>query len=265
VSTSQKKFLEIKGITHYYTENKNKMFAIDNVSLNVADGEFVTVVGPSGCGKSTLFNIIAGLIKPSKGQIILNGNDITETKGHVGYMLQRDLLLPWRSVLNNVILGLEIQGVNKKESIKEAKELLTRFGLEAFMDKLPHTLSGGMRQKCAFIRTLLSRKETLLLDEPLGALDAQTRLLMQEWLLDVWGQFKKTVFFITHDIEEAVFLSDRVYVLTSRPSKVIEEIVIDLERPRNSSTRLNEKFAIYRENILNMIRNESIKSFESNN
>ncbi len=259
-------FLMLKNINHNYSCEKNTVTnSLDNISIDLADGEFVTVVGPSGCGKTTLFNIAAGLLTPTQGSVILKGQDVTGKTGHVGYMLQRDLLLPWRTVLKNVILGLELQGISREESEKEAIELLNRFSLGQFINRYPDTLSGGMRQRCAFIRTLLSRKDILLLDEPLGALDAQTRVLMQEWLLDVWEEFRKTVFFITHDIDEAVFLSDRIYVLSSRPGRLLEEIKVDLPRPRNSSIRYNPKFVEYKEHIVDLIRSESIASLENNN
>ncbi len=258
-------FLTLDHVSHeYHGDRHANTPSLSDICIHAKDGEFVTVVGPSGCGKTTLFNIAAGLIQPTQGKVLLGDKDITGTTGHVGYMLQRDLLLPWRSVLKNVVLGLEIQRIPKEESTQEAIELLNRFGLGQFIHRYPDTLSGGMRQRCAFIRTLLSRKEILLLDEPLGALDAQTRVLMQEWLLDVWEEFKKTVFFITHDIPEGVFLSDRIYVLSSRPGRIIDEVLIDLPRPRSNSLRSNPKYIQYCEHITGIIRSESVHSLENN-
>src|SRR6516164_5029154 len=177
--------------------------ALAPVTLSIAPGRFVSLIGPSGCGKSTIFNIVAGLLEP--------------TSGRVGYMLQKDLLLPWRTVLDNVILGMEIQGVPLKKARQRALPLLRRYGLASFEYLHPSALSGGMRQRAALLRTLLFDTDVILLDEPFGALDAQTKLQMQEWLLRLWADFGKTVVFVTHDIEEAIYLSDEVHVMATRP------------------------------------------------
>ena len=187
------------------------------MTLSIAPGRFVSLIGPSGCGKSTIFNIVAGLLQPSGGRVLIDGIDATGTIGRVGYMLQKDLLLPWRNVLDNVILGMEIQGLPLREARERALPLLRRYGLSGFEYSYPNALSGGMRQRAALLRTLLFDTDVILLDEPFGALDAQTKLHMQEWLLGLWADFGKTVVFVTHDVEEAIYLSDEVHVMATRP------------------------------------------------
>jgi ABC-type nitrate/sulfonate/bicarbonate transport system ATPase subunit len=228
--------------------------AVDRVSLTVDAGEFVSLVGPSGCGKSTLFNILAGLVRPDEGHVMLGDEDVTAQPGHVGYMPQQDLLLPWRTVLDNAVLGLDIRGVSRKTSYAEARLLLGQFGLLEHQRQYPAALSGGMRQRCAMIRTVLYGSRILLLDEPLSALDAQTRLLMQEWLLEVWNSLGLSVFYITHDLEEALFLSDRVYVMSARPGRILEEVGVDLPRPRTSEVRTAAQFVALKARIMDIVR-----------
>jgi ABC-type nitrate/sulfonate/bicarbonate transport system ATPase subunit len=195
-------------------------------------GEFVTIIGASGSGKSTLFNLCVGLLEPDSGEILIDGVKPENRSGKLGYMPQRDLLLPWRSVLDNVIIPLEIQGVPKGESRPRAQAMLPHFGLATFENEYPSALSGGMRQRAALLRTWLTGRDTLLLDEPFGALDALTRKELQNWLLRVWQEYGRTVLFITHDVEEAVYLADRVIVLSARPGKIQTELRNDLPRPR---------------------------------
>ena len=194
--------------------------ALSPIALAIPQGRFVSLIGPSGCGKSTIFNLIAGLLEPTSGRVVIDGIDATGTIGRVGYMLQKDLLLPWRTVLDNVVLGMEIQDVPIREARERALPLLQRYGLAGFEHLYPDALSGGMRQRAALLRTLLFDTDIILLDEPFGALDAQTKLQMQEWLLQLWNDFRKTVVFVTHDVEEAVFLSDEVVVMGTRPGRV---------------------------------------------
>jgi ABC-type nitrate/sulfonate/bicarbonate transport system ATPase subunit len=222
----------------------------------------VVVLGPSGCGKSTLFHIVAGLLRPTSGEVSIHGQRVTGETGHVSYMPQRDNLLPWRTVLDNTILGLEVEGIRRRQAREQASRLCERFGLGEFLKSYPKELSGGMRQRAAFIRTMLFPRDVLLLDEPLGALDAQTRLLMQEWLLDVWTEWRKTVFFITHDVDEAVFLADRVYVMSARPGRIVDEVAIGLPRPRDAELRLSDDFVRLRNRLMERIRSETLKSFE---
>lgn len=187
------------------------------VNLQIEKGKFVSVLYLSGCGKSTLFNIIAGLTTPTSGDVLVDGQSILNKSGQVGYMLQKDLLLPWRTIIHNVILGLELKGMKKKEAIQEAQPLLERYGLKGFENHFPSELSGGMRQRAALLRTFLYDADIMLLDEPFAALDAQTKGQMQSWLLKMWADVEKTIMFVTHDIDEAIFLSDTIYVLSARP------------------------------------------------
>ena len=223
------------------------------MTLAIPQGRFVSLIGPSGCGKSTLFNIIAGLLEPSGGRVMIDGADATGTIGRVGYMLQKDLLLPWRTVLDNVILGMEIQGVPLQAARDRALPLLRRYGLGGFEHLYPSALSGGMRQRAALLRTLMFDTDVILLDEPFGALDAQTKLQMQEWLLQLWSDFGKTVIFVTHDVEEAIYLSDEVNVMATRPGRIVETIPVPIARPRPRSVTLTPDFIAIKERCLELL------------
>jgi ABC-type nitrate/sulfonate/bicarbonate transport system ATPase subunit len=227
--------------------------ALAPVTLSIAPGRFVSLIGPSGCGKSTIFNIVAGLLQPSGGRVLIDGVDSTGTIGRVGYMLQKDLLLPWRNVLDNVILGMEIQGVPLGEARQRALPLLRRYGLSGFEYAYPNALSGGMRQRAALLRTLLFDTDVILLDEPFGALDAQTKLHMQEWLLGLWADFGKTVVFVTHDVEEAIYLSDEVHVMATRPGRIVESMTVPIARPRQRHVTLTPEFIAIKERCLELL------------
>src|SRR5437660_5111707 len=227
--------------------------ALAPVTLSIPQGRFVSLIGPSGCGKSTIFNIIAGLLEPTGGQVLIDGIDATGTIGRVGYMLQKDLLLPWRTVLDNVILGMEIQGVPLRAARERALPLLRRYGLSAFEYVYPSSLSGGMRQRAALLRTLLFDTDVILLDEPFGALDAQTKLQMQEWLMRLWSDFGKTVVFVTHDVEEAIYLSDEVHVMAARPGRIGDTIAVHLPRPRLRTSALAPEFLTIKERCLDLL------------
>jgi NitT/TauT family transport system ATP-binding protein len=227
--------------------------ALAPITLDIPEGRFVSLIGPSGCGKSTIFNLIAGLLEPTSGRVLIDGIDATGTIGRVGYMLQKDLLLPWRTVLDNVVLGMEIQGVPIRAARERALPLLQRYGLAGFEHLYPDALSGGMRQRAALLRTLLFDTDIILLDEPFGALDAQTKLQMQEWLLRLWNDFRKTVVFVTHDVEEAVFLSDEVVVMGTRPGRLLETIPVPVERPRLRTTALSPEFLKIKQRCLELL------------
>jgi ABC-type nitrate/sulfonate/bicarbonate transport system ATPase subunit len=231
--------LTLTRVSKTFVENGTTVPAVNDVSFTAGTGEFITIIGPSGSGKSTLFNLITGLLVPDEGQISLNGETINGQTALVGYMPQRDLLLAWRTVLGNVVLGPEIAGKPVQQAVTRARELLPTFGLDGFEAAYPATLSGGMRQRAALLRTFLMERNVLLLDEPFGALDALTRRDLQNWLLSVWAQFKPTILFITHDVREAVLLGDRVLVMSPRPGRIKQEIVVNLPRPRLDS---NETF-----------------------
>lgn len=224
--------IELRHVAKTFVGDGRIVPALRDVSFKVMPGEFVTIIGASGSGKSTLFNLCVGLLEPDEGSIFIDGLERRSRLGMVGYMPQRDLLLPWRTVLDNVLLPLDIKGVPRRESREAALRMFQRFGLESFEHDYPSSLSGGMRQRAALLRTWLTGCDTLLLDEPFGALDALTRKELQDWLLKVWQEFGRTVVFITHDVEEAVYLADRVIVLSARPGTVKRELVVDLPRPR---------------------------------
>jgi ABC-type nitrate/sulfonate/bicarbonate transport system ATPase subunit len=226
--------LELRGIVSTYEEGGRRLTALDGLNLTVGVGEFVALVGPSGSGKSTLLDIVAGLLAPDGGEVLLDGEATTASQrlGRSAYMQQRDLLLPWRTTVGNAALGLEAAGMPRAEAERRAKAELSRFGLGGFDGAYPPQLSGGMRQRTAFLRTILPRKNLVLLDEPFGALDALTRAELQAWLAGLWEQERSSVLLVTHDVEEAVFLADRVVALTPRPGRVALELAISLPRPR---------------------------------
>ncbi|MGQ0551220.1 MAG: ABC transporter ATP-binding protein [Armatimonadota bacterium] len=209
------------------------MLAIDDFSLSVQEGEFLTIVGPSGCGKSTLLNLIVGLIPASSGRILFHDRPVNRFDPMIGYVTQRDNLLPWRTLTQNVEIALEIRGVPADERRQNAAALISRVGLAGFEDHYPHELSGGMRQRANIIRTLIYDPELILMDEPFGPLDAQTRLILQSQLLDLWQGARKTIVFITHDLVEAIALADRLVVMTSRPGRVKQIADVPIPRPRN--------------------------------
>ena len=248
--------LEILNNTKIFKKSGQEFIALKDTTIQVPEGRFISIIGPSGCGKSTLFNIIAGLIKPTSGQVLLDGKNIIGENGHVGYMLQKDLLLPWRTILENVVLGLEVKGGNPKDNIEKALPLINKYGLKGFENHYPNELSGGMRQRAALLRTVLYDSEIILLDEPFGALDAQTRMLMQNWLLQIWTDLKKTVLFVTHDIDEAIYLSDDIYVLSPRPGRLKKKISVDLPRPRTEETILSNEFVELKQQLLRLLKNE---------
>lgn len=230
--------------------------AVRSVNLSVRSGEFVALIGPSGCGKSTLLNVIAGLVDPDAGEIRLDGDVVEERLGMVAYMPQRDALLPWRTVLDNAILSAEVAGADRDAARERARGLLPRFGLEGFGDHYPAAMSGGMRQRAAFLRTVLSDREVMLLDEPFGALDALTRRTMQEWLLDLWKDLGRTILMVTHDVEEALLLADRVAVMTARPGRIKALESVDLPRPRSAGMIAAPGFIEQKSRLLALLRDE---------
>lgn len=220
--------LAVRGLYKTFGERQ----ILHDLTLTVRPGEFVSLIGPSGCGKSTLFNILVGLEEANAGQIFYDGQLWQQRAGQFAFMPQRDALLPWRTILDNAILGLQLAGVSRKEARQRALSQFELFGLKGFEKSYPWQLSGGMRQRAALLRTILTEREVLLLDEPFGALDALTRANLQEWLLELQIRLQRTVLFITHDVDEALLLSDRVYVLSTRPATVRRVQVVTLPRPR---------------------------------
>ncbi len=225
--------LSIENVRKEYQVRGKKVLALDSVDLTIAEGEFVTVVGPSGCGKSTLLNLIVGLMRSSMGRIVFRGAPIEGITTKIGYVTQKDNLLPWRTLIENVEIALEIRAIEKSARRTQAQDLIDQVGLSGFEDHYPHELSGGMRQRANIIRTLIYDPELILMDEPFGPLDAQTRIVLQDQLLKLWYASKKTIVFITHDLIEAITLADRVVLMSARPGRIksIEEIAIP--RPRD--------------------------------
>ncbi len=224
--------LSVKNLAKTFSSKDGNLEVLESITMHVNRGEFVSIIGPSGCGKSTLFNIIAGVADQTAGTVAIDSKAKADRLGKSGYMPQNPLLLPWKTVRGNVMLGLLLRHEPINRAQEQADTLLEKFGLLDFADQYPDILSGGMAQKVALLRTILFNKSFLLMDEPFGALDAITRLDMQMWLLDVWNEVRSTVLFITHDIREAILLSDRIYVLGNRPAKVIKEVSVNLPRPR---------------------------------
>ncbi len=233
--------IKLKNVSKSFEEN----FILKDISIDLKKGEFVSILGPSGCGKSTLFNIITGIIKEDSGEVLV--------KGDLGYMQQKDLLLPWKTVMENVVLPLDIRYSNKKESRERAAKYIEIVGLKGYEKKYPYELSGGMRQRTSFLRTFLSSEEIMLLDEPFGALDSITRGKMQRWILDMKQELKRSILFITHDIEEAILLSDRIYVLSSKPGIVKKEIRVDFENENKKNRIFSEKLLEMKADILKLL------------
>ncbi|WP_069637463.1 ABC transporter ATP-binding protein [Campylobacter pinnipediorum] len=222
--------LRLKEISHSFGDTH----ILKDINFHINKNEIVSIIGPSGCGKSTIFNIAAGLINPSFGQVFLDDKDITGKSGNVGYMLQKDLLLPFKTVLENVALPQIIKGKSKSEAYSKAMSYFKEFGLDGMQNEYPKMLSGGMRQRAALLRTYLFEKDLILLDEPFSALDAMTKESIHNWYLDIVKDMKLTTLFITHDIEEAILLSDRIYILDKKPASLSQEIVVALARPRDA-------------------------------
>jgi len=246
---NNKKKLEIV----HFKEDYENMPIIDDISLELRENEFVALIGPSGCGKSTIFNMVSGLLKIDSGQVFIDGKECTGETGQVSYMYQKDLLLPWEKIIDNAALPLRLKGYSKKDSQQRVKKYFKLFGLEGFEYKYPHQLSGGMRQRAALMRTYMSSKDIILLDEPFGGLDAITRFKMQNWLLGVLDKLQASILFITHDIEEAIFLSDRIYVLSNRPAKIKKEIIVKLPKPRGREIITSKIFNEIERDILSIL------------
>jgi NitT/TauT family transport system ATP-binding protein len=247
--------LEIKNVSRtFVSEDNQAMAALSDISLSVGNEEFICILGPSGCGKTTLLRIIAGLESASSGSIAMDGATITRPCPKMAMIFQEYSLYPWRNVEENVALGLELRGMKKAERSAAVEKYLDLVGLSGFGKRYPHELSGGMRQRVAVARALAIEPSILLMDEPFGALDAQTRNRMQHELLRIWEKTKKTILFVTHSVDEAVFLADRIVVLTQRPGRIKEIVTIPSTRPRD---RTGEGFGQIRRHLLDMIREES--------
>lgn len=238
--------LQVNEVSKSFEEEQ----IIENISMELKEGEIVSLLGVSGGGKTTLFNIIAGLSVPEQGNVLLEGEDITGKPGKVSYMLQKDLLLPYRTILDNVALPLIVRGMKKKEAREKAAGFFEEFGLTGTEKKYPSQISGGMKQRAALLRTYLFSEKVALLDEPFSALDMLTKSTVHEWYLDVMEKIKLSTLFVTHDIDEAVLLSDRIYLLTGKPGTITKEIVIKEPKPRRKDFHLSEEFLAYKREII---------------
>lgn len=251
-----KEILKFNDVSYFYQTKKDEIFALDKISFSVLEENFVSIVGPSGCGKTTILSLIAGLLKPSSGKVILDGSEKIDTK-KIGYMFQRDMLFDWRSVWKNITLGIELQKPNDKErKLQLADELLKKYSLYNFKNKKPRELSGGMRQRVALIRTLVMEPKLLLLDEPFSALDFQTRLTLCDDVYDILKSEKKTAILVTHDISEAISMSNKIIVLSSRPAKVKDEIKLNLSGETPLKKRDDSSFRGYFDLIWRELTNE---------
>ncbi|WP_411346666.1 ABC transporter ATP-binding protein [Paenibacillus sp. WLX1005] len=255
-STANPAFLELQWISKSFGKGASRLHVLDNISISVQQGEFVSIIGPSGSGKSTLLQMIGGVMLPDSGDIVLDGQSITGQRGKAGYMPQQPALLPWRNIEDNVVMAREIAGMPRRESLEQARRWLERAGLGEFRTAYPHTLSGGMQQRAAFVRALLGPQSLLCLDEPFSALDAFTRSEMQSWLLSIWEETRRSVVFITHHIEEALLLSDTIYVLSARPAHVLEKVSIPFARPRREELVDTPEFVALRRRLTNLLRAE---------
>lgn len=241
--------ISIQGVRKTFQLKNEEFVALDHVDLDIADNEFVTVVGPSGCGKSTLMNILAGLEEPSSGHALVDGVEVSGPGPERGVIFQQYALFPWLTVRKNVEFGLKVGGVPKAARRERAEYFIRMVGLEQFADALPKMLSGGMKQRCAIARAYAVNPSILLMDEPFGALDALTRVKLQEQLLETWNREKRTVMFITHDVDEAVFLANRVIVMAARPGRIYETVEVDLPYPRTEDVRLSPEFGELRNRV----------------
>ena len=235
------------------TVSYNGENTIEDINIHLNEGEIVSLLGVSGSGKTTLFNILSGLMIPDCGQVLLDGEDITCKTGKMSYMLQKDLLLPYYTVLDNVALPLVVRGEKKKVARDKALDHFSFFGLEGTENKYPHELSGGMRQRAAFLRTYLSCDGVALLDEPFSALDTITKSALHQWYLDIMKEIKLSSLIVTHDIDEAILLSDRIYILSGKPGRITDEIIVDLPKPRNNALSMSQEFLTYKRKIVEKI------------
>lgn len=234
--------LEVRHISKTFRERRKEVPVLRDISLTVPAGEFVSIIGPSGCGKSTLFHIIGGLTAPDQGDVYLQGNKVTGERGHISYVPQQSALFPWRSIEDNVVLAQEIAGTKGRNWRPELRRWLEKAGLCGFEKAYPHMLSGGMQQRASFLRGLLAPQEVMCLDEPFSALDALTRSDMQRWLLEMWEENKRSVLLITHSIDEALMLSDTVYLFSNRPAGVLHRIKVPFPRPRREEMAEDPRF-----------------------
>ncbi len=257
--------IDVNDVVIRFGKGADTHLAVDKTEVTIEAGEFVCILGPSGCGKSTLLNAIAGYVKPSEGAVTVDGETVQKPGPDRGMVFQQYSLLPWKTVYENVAFGPKMAGHSRTESGSIANTFLELVGLKKFGDRYPAELSGGMQQRVGIARALANYPSVLLMDEPFGALDAQTRLMMQESLLEIWRKFGTTVVFVTHDVDEAVFLADRVLIMSAAPGRIIEDVRIDLPRPRSTDMASTPEYVKARQFCLDTIKAESRKAFENQN
>lgn len=257
--------IDVNDVVIRFGKGADAHLAVDKTEVTIEAGEFVCILGPSGCGKSTLLNAIAGYVKPSEGAVSVDGETVQKPGPDRGMVFQQYSLLPWKTVYENVAFGPKMAGHSRTESGSIANTFLELVGLKKFGDRYPAELSGGMQQRVGIARALANYPSVLLMDEPFGALDAQTRLMMQESLLEIWRKFGTTVVFVTHDVDEAVFLADRVLIMSAAPGRIIEDVRIDLPRPRSTDMASTPEYVKARQFCLDIIKAESRKAFENQN
>ncbi|HHP7232420.1 MAG TPA: ABC transporter ATP-binding protein [Xenococcaceae cyanobacterium] len=255
--------VEVQDLSVKFGDRSKTTLVLDKINFTVEPGSFVCLLGPSGCGKSTVLNTIAGFVNPSAGAIFVDRQTVTKPGADRGFVFQQYSLLPWKTTFQNVELGLRIKGIAKAKRRELVDEYLNRVGLYKHRHSYPHQLSGGMKQRASIVRALIVSPVVLLMDEPFSALDAQTRHMMQELLMEIWQEFKTTVIFVTHDIEEAVLLGDRILVMGVNPGHIKEDIAVDLQRPRHIDDILTPEFMQISRQVLATIREETLKSMES--
>lgn len=262
VRSKNRGHIEIQDVTISFGSGATFNLAVDRTHLAIAPGEFVCILGPSGCGKSTLLNSVAGYVQPSTGRVLVDGAEILKPSPDRGMVFQQYSLFPWKTVHQNIAFGPHIAGHSARECDSIANTFLAMIGLTNIADKLPGELSGGMQQRVGIARALANYPSVLLMDEPFGALDAQTRLIMQESLLNIWSEFGTTVLFVTHDVDEAIFLADRILVMSTSPGSVIADLQVNVPRPRGQEVATSEAFIALKKQCLGYIREESLKAFE---
>ncbi|MCK1710846.1 MULTISPECIES: ABC transporter ATP-binding protein [unclassified Bradyrhizobium] len=260
-AASKQPAIQVSNLSIVFDTNRGQMIAVDRVSFDVAAGEFVCIVGPSGCGKSTVLNTIAGLELPFEGEILVEGSPVGNPRPDIGMVFQQPHLFPWKSVRRNIAHGPRMLGRSAKEACAIADDLIAMIGLKRFADAYPNTLSGGMQQRVAIARALANEPRVLLMDEPFGALDAQTRAVMQDNLLELRDRIKATIVFVTHDIDEAIVLADRVLIMSAGPGRILREIAVNLPRPRSSAILIEPTYLALKRDCLEVIRAEGLRAF----
>ncbi len=253
--------IQVSNLSIVFDTNRGQLIAVDRVSFDVSAGEFVCIVGPSGCGKSTVLNMIAGLEVPFEGDIMVEGSPVYRPRPDVGMVFQQPHLFPWKSVRRNIAHGPRMLGKSAKQANAIADDLIAMIGLKRFADAYPNTLSGGMQQRVAIARALANQPRVLLMDEPFGALDAQTRTVMQDNLLELRERIKATIVFVTHDIDEAIVLADRVLIMSAGPGRILREVAVNLPRPRSSSILIEPTYLALKKDCLDVIRAEGLRAF----